>query len=233
MTDNYICPNCKAEVAYGDRSCAKCGTPFFYQAKPPVQRTPPPVQKATIPVSNKPEIPQINKQKDEQKQVDQQQKPKKKRLLPTLIVLIFLAGMVAGGGIVWAAFSSSNTSAPVPQLQSSSNAIAMTAGQLIEEFDLDEAGADARYRDKLIRVTGLVSEMVAGSLGTPYIVLTEPAVINNFNVIVTGTDIGVHCMFTAKDRAGLAWISEGDIVTIEGICRGRISYVILGDCSIK
>ncbi len=113
-------------------------------------------------------------------------------------------------------------SSTTPSATPSPGAITITAAQLYAEYDANQEAANAKYRDKTIKVTGIVNEIGVDRVDTPYLVLT-------------GGDglFGVQCMFSTQDLAKLAQLSIGQSLTVQGICQGFGIDVILKNCSIK
>lgn len=208
----YYCPRCKSKIAFGTKLCADCGTPFNWQQfKPPAYSTQPPQYQQQVP-------PQYQQHYGHEEQYNRQQ-PKKRGMTLGLIVLLCCAGLIIFGGIIWSlSGGGSTTSSTTP----SPGAIIITAAQLYEEYDANQEAANAKYRDKIIKVTGIVNEIGINRVDTPYVVLTS------------GDELfGVQCMFSTKDEPELAQLSAGQSLTIQGICQGYGLDVILKNCSIK
>jgi hypothetical protein len=82
------------------------------------------------------------------------------------------------------------------------------------------AAADAKYRDKLIEVSGIVHGMGFDSENRHYVELRSkhdprPA-------------FTVMCFFSANTKKTDAKL--GDLASIRGICMGRVGNVLLSDC---
>lgn len=90
--------------------------------------------------------------------------------------------------------------------------IMVTSARLVKEYVDNEPEADKKYLDKAIQVTGQVSEVKNNQDGKPTVMLTSDDVFT-----------GVYC--TLKDNT--IAVTAGSIVTIKGICSGKLSDVRL------
>jgi len=89
------------------------------------------------------------------------------------------------------------------------------AGQLYTEYQSNEIAADLKYKDKILEVTGVVTEIgVSQTTGKPVLFLAE-SLDAPFMEGVT-----VHFILDQKDK--LATLSKGDIVTVRGTCDGVV-----------
>lgn len=88
----------------------------------------------------------------------------------------------------------------------------VSATQLITDYETNEAAANEKYLDKVIAVTGQVTEVAKNQKSETVITLK-------------GTDMGgIIC--TLEGNAGTA-ISAGTTVIIKGICTGYLTDVVL------
>lgn len=90
--------------------------------------------------------------------------------------------------------------------------IEVTAVQLFDAFAQNEAQANAKYLDKVMEVTGKVSEVGVNLDKKPIIMLETNDML-----------FGIRC--TMADS--LLTIEPGSTVTIKGICTGYLSDVVL------
>ncbi len=96
--------------------------------------------------------------------------------------------------------------------------ITMTAVQLNKEFTADETKANASYLDKVIEISGTVTDVSANQDGGIVMILDSGDPM-----------AGVQC--TMRDKG--AKVAKGQTVTIKGFCRGNNMGVALNDCVIK
>jgi hypothetical protein len=205
----YYCPICKSKIAFGAKSCVDCGTPFDWQQfKPPAYSTQPPQYQEQVP-------PQPEQQQPGQVEQYIQPQTGKRILAPGLRVI----GLIILGGIVWSLLGGGPTA---PSASPSPVTITITAVQLWVDFDSDQDAANAKYRGKVINVTGIVNEIGIDRVDTPYVLLTSADGL-----------FGVQCLFSSKDELRSAQLSQGQTLTIQGICHGYDLDVVLKNCSIK
>lgn len=106
---------------------------------------------------------------------------------------------------------------PVATADDRAAEIVVAAEAIFNEFNTDEAAANARYIDRVVQVTGTVREIGTEGNG-PVNVLLE-----------TGDALGaVVCEF-ARDQAP-EW-EKGQQVTVKGFCAGFNMDVLLQRCA--
>lgn len=103
------------------------------------------------------------------------------------------------------------------------SAPALTAQELYRAYRKDEAAADALYKGRLLKVSG-----VADYSGTD-LILEAP------EVILTGggkdASRGVDCVFDPRYEDKVAKVAKGDALTVLGRCEGFYKInVLLRDC---
>jgi hypothetical protein len=90
--------------------------------------------------------------------------------------------------------------------------LSIEALKLFNDFSTNEAMANEQYLDKVLEVTGEISEMITNQSGETIILLKTDDPI-----------YGVSCtMHTKPDQ-----ITPGSRVTIKGICTGYLSDVVI------
>ncbi|WP_302165054.1 OB-fold protein [Alistipes ihumii] len=81
--------------------------------------------------------------------------------------------------------------------------------RLISDYDANEMRADELYEGKLLRVSGIVSDIRSSDIaGNPYVTIKSPEIFAPV----------IKCVF--KDSNRLLKYSEGDKITVIGICTG-------------
>lgn len=95
--------------------------------------------------------------------------------------------------------------------------IAITASQLVKEFQVSELEANKKYLDKAIQVSGKASEVKNNQDGKVTITLASDDAFT-----------GVFC--TLKDNT--TNVKPGDAVVIKGICSGMLSDVRLREAVV-
>jgi hypothetical protein len=141
----------------------------------------------------------------------------------SILLLVLLAVMTAGGS------SSRNQSSPLPGSTSVSRGVEpkfdmySTAADMVAAYKANEVRADARYKDKILLVTGTVDNISKDLLGSPYVTLSgEPSDALR----------GVQASFPRSAEERLAQLRKGQELNV--ICRaqGLLLHVQLDRCVI-
>ncbi len=95
--------------------------------------------------------------------------------------------------------------------------IPVSANDLFRSFEEDEAHANTLYLDKVLEITGNISEITANQNMTPIIVLETENMA-----------FGVRCTMDNAETK----VQAGETITIKGICTGYLSDVIITNAII-
>lgn len=96
-------------------------------------------------------------------------------------------------------------------------AVSLEAQQLVTAYETDEAGANAKYLDKVLHVSGEVTETGKNQKGETVITLK-------------GSDMGgVICTLEGKETQQ---IKKGSSINLQGICTGYLTDVVLVRCYV-
>jgi hypothetical protein len=126
--------------------------------------------------------------------------PRPAALAAALAVLLPSLGCQSGTG-----------KAPPP----SGPALVVSAGEMLKEYGANAVAADAKYKGKLVRVTGKFgTAQKAPLLGYAVQVLPEEAGDVNLS--------GVECFVTDAAHADVGRFQPGQMVTLEGTCDGQV-----------
>jgi PKD repeat protein len=100
----------------------------------------------------------------------------------------------------------------------------LTAAQLLDEYDANEVAADLKYKGKLLAVTGYIDNIT--SYSTSLGVWLAPS--QGWALIT------VNCYFPLSAQQQIAQLSEGQQITVVGVCGGEgIFGVRLRECYIQ
>ncbi|HMV08522.1 MAG TPA: hypothetical protein PK325_08135 [Cyclobacteriaceae bacterium] len=132
---------------------------------------------------------------------------KTKRLAYTIAVAAGLTLLIAGFAF-YAIFFKPHRSVE------DETAIAVTAGELFNDFATNEPEANKRYLDKAVEVTGEVMEVTSDMQRHPVVILATNDIL-----------FGVRCTMAEEHST----LKAGDAVAIKGICKGFLSDVIITD----
>lgn len=95
--------------------------------------------------------------------------------------------------------------------------VEINASDLATAFETDEAAANKIYLDKVVAVTGLVSDVSTNQQGFTIIVLK-------------GTDMsGVSCTLLEKNTS----VEKNSTIRLQGFCNGYLTDVVLDRCVLN
>jgi hypothetical protein len=132
-----------------------------------------------------------------------------RRIILALIGLGFI-----GAGIGYYLYNK-----PMADLNDVTAAYQLTATELYEAFEADEAAAQTQYLGKILDVTGVISEVE----------MTEAGGVN-LSLEGGGLLGGVRCRLEQTDNDQEAQLEAGNQVTIRGECTGKLMDVELSRC---
>jgi len=156
------------------------------------------------------------------------EKEKTKKKNPWLIGCGIVAGIVAFIVIIVAISSSSGPSLSTPSSSSAPAAtqvpaIEINAVALYTAYQGNPIAADAKYKDKILKVSGTIVNIDKSTFGTPYII---------FGMDVYGIS-GVMCEFNKTEETNLINLKIGQSATVQGICKGYSALKVdLEDCTL-
>jgi tRNA_anti-like len=117
---------------------------------------------------------------------------------------------------------------PVSTAPAPGPAIAVKAGDLLKEYGANAVAADAKYKGKVVQVTGKfgsASKVIA--LGYAVTVLPEDA--GEGDVGLTN----VQCFIVESAQADVAKFQQGATVTMEGTCEGQtLAQIKMMKCTV-
>lgn len=128
-----------------------------------------------------------------------------------LVIVIFIVGLAVLGCVP--STPSPPVSSPAPP--GPETAIKVSAAKLYAEYEANEVAADLKYKDKLLEVSGVVTDMgISQSIrpGTPVIFLAESLDAPFME--------GVTIHLSVDQKTKVATLSKGDTVAVIGICEG-------------
>jgi hypothetical protein len=145
----------------------------------------------------------------------------KKRALG--LVLLAISVVLIGTIIHSASDDHAKNPEPVPPpVAPADPPLPVTARQLFRDYRRNEVSADAKYKDKILAVTGTVGSINKGFTQQAYLVLS------------TGDFMSVNANLEDSETAKAARLSIGESVTV--VCTGAgmvIGSPILHDCVIQ
>lgn len=107
--------------------------------------------------------------------------------------------------------------------QPPAEAVKVAANSIVSEYKENGVAADAKYKGKLVEVSGTVKTIDKTIADTPYIALEsyEYAIVDH-----------VQCMFERSRAAELTSVKKGEKITLRGIVSGKFGNIVIDDCEI-
>ncbi|MBS1505123.1 MAG: hypothetical protein JSS79_00645 [Bacteroidetes bacterium] len=95
----------------------------------------------------------------------------------------------------------------------------ITAVELMKEFTTSEEAASKKYVDKVILVSGTISEI---DLATATLIIdtTDPLT-------------AITCSFYKEEASALSHKKSGEAVVIKGKCTGKLTDIVLNNCILS
>jgi hypothetical protein len=121
------------------------------------------------------------------------------------------------------ATGSAETDKAAEQISEETSAFNLTADQLYSEYDANQVAADARYKDKVVTVSGQIQNIGKDITDNAYLVIGGRV----------GLD-GVQCLFPTGQESAIAGLSKGQSVVAKGKVSGQvIGNVLLRGCTLQ
>lgn len=137
------------------------------------------------------------------------------------ILSAILGAIFDGNGKKPESTSSSASTSSVAQSSTQSasreeTVIDVNADDLYKAYEANEVAADERYKDKLVKVHGVVQSIGKDILDNPYVVLGGEGMLD-----------GVQCTFpdNASSKTSLSKMNKGDNVWVKGVVEGKMGNV--------
>lgn len=109
---------------------------------------------------------------------------------------------------------------PHVNVADSKSDMTLTADKIINDFSSDESKANTLYLEKIIEVSGEISELN---------VVKEKGIIT----LKTKDDFGsVLCHLSDESTKKMSSLKEGQTISVKGICTGYLLDVILVKCEV-
>lgn len=97
----------------------------------------------------------------------------------------------------------------------------LQAVSLIKEFEADEKGSNKKFRDKVVRVEGIVKEVIKDDKGYYTLALGDTVSMSS-----------VRCSIDSVHSHDAATVTKGSTIAVKGICSGFNSDELLGSDAI-
>lgn len=100
--------------------------------------------------------------------------------------------------------------------------ITIDADDLYEVYTRNEINADAKYKDKILVVTGTVNNIGKDIFDNPYVQLKSTDII-----------FGVQCMLRDSEQNKAGQLNKGQRITMQGRNQGKFGNILLRLCTIQ
>jgi hypothetical protein len=130
------------------------------------------------------------------------------------VIVIVLIAVVAGGVYGFYLFNKK----PADTRDEKAD-FEITAVELMKEFTLNEEAATKKYVDKIIQVSGTISEI---DLATSTLILDTSDPLT-----------AITCSFYKEEANALSLKKNGDSVVIRGKCTGKLTDIVLNNCILS
>ncbi len=127
-----------------------------------------------------------------------------------ILAILAVAGMVIGYSIY---------NKPHQNIAKAGSDFQMTATELFDSFEADEAAANKKYLDKIIEVSGTVREVKTGEEGSATVILEAGSMM-----------FGVSCQLDPLTKHKRTDFKEGEAIILKGKCTGILMDVVLVRC---
>lgn len=134
----------------------------------------------------------------------------KKKILIVLIVIIAISAFV-----IYKMYNK-----PHVNIEDAKSEVVITASDFFDAFSTDEANANATYLDKIVAVSGIITEIEFDE---------EKAIVS----LQTNDDFGtVLCHLSENASQKIEAFKVLDTITLKGICTGFLMDVVVVKCEI-
>lgn len=142
-----------------------------------------------------------------------------------IIVVIIIIATSQGGGNTGETTKTSSDSASVQKSEKTEELMEVDYNVLFQDYQDNAIGADAKYKDKMLKLTGKVDEINREIAGNPYI---------TFHIGEQYSFKDIRITLKKSEEAKIANLTKNQLVTIKGKCSGLLltSTVSLKDCEI-
>jgi hypothetical protein len=133
---------------------------------------------------------------------------------------ILSAGILSA--LMLLAIGSVDTDEDTKRIQGQAPDYRTTADALFSEFKENEVAADAKYKGKIVVVSGVIQAIGKDVMDQAYIVLGGGGFLD-----------GVQCTFTESQNASVGSLTKGESVSVKGEISGKMGNVLITKCSLQ
>lgn len=138
-----------------------------------------------------------------------------KKMITILLVIFVVFAMIITGSYLYFRYM------PDKNIARESVDYSFTAQNLAKEYEKNPVGSDNKFIDRIIEVTGVISEISTDQNNSVVFILRDKE-----------STIGVLCTLNAKSTKKASRFKIGDDVKVRGACSGMLFEVVLNKCVI-
>jgi hypothetical protein len=121
------------------------------------------------------------------------------------------------------AVGSTDTDTDTQKVKAQSARYTVTADQLASEYKSNEVAADAKYKGKVVIVSGTVQDIGKDVMDDAYIIIGGEKLLDS-----------VQCFFTEGQQSSVARLSKGQHVRVKGEVGGKmIVNILVSKCTLQ
>jgi len=136
-----------------------------------------------------------------------------KKHIASLVGIVVFVILTAG---------SFDTDKDTQEVQSQAASYTVSADELSSEYNSNEVAADAKYKGKIVIVSGTIQDIGKDFMDDAYIVIGGSGFLD-----------GVQCSFTKGEQSSVARLSKGQEVTVKGEVAGKMGNVQVNKASLQ
>lgn len=208
---SYRCPQCNAVIEQGNKSCGSCGVKLDWGIE----------KQETVEATTDDSDETYDTETDSGKRLNRKH-GRKVPWVPVFITIVVCIAVVFGVD----AYLRDKAAMNIPHKESIEKVaeidLKITAEKLSSEYMADEDIADAKYKGKVLSVTGMVTGIDENLVGTYFVKLSGGSI----------ADIEIQCIFDKNSGAQVAALQVDETITVSGICDGAYAAVKLVQCEI-
>jgi hypothetical protein len=133
-----------------------------------------------------------------------------------------LLSAMAVAGFLFIAFGSDDETATETEISTQESAITVSARQLYADYEANGVAADAKYKGKVLQVTGVVNTIDRDIMDKIYVTLKGDQYFGD-----------IQCFFAESHIGTASQLSKGQTITVKGKCDGKLMNVMLKGCIIE
>jgi hypothetical protein len=130
------------------------------------------------------------------------------------VILVLCVGLVAAAGC--------STESGTSDVAAEEAAYTVSANNIYAAYQKNEVAADQKYKDKVIVVTGKITDIGKDIIDSPYLIVGGTGMID-----------GCQCVFAESAVDQIAKAAKGDQVSVKGTCTGYLGMVEMENCSLQ